>query len=255
MKIALITGASSGMGREFAVQISRLGEVDEVWLVARREERLKSLAETLPVKSRVFALDLTDCEAIPTLIAELEKENSEIKYLVLCAGYAKFGSYDQIADRDVSGMIDLNAKSLAVLTQKTVTYMRKGDHIIHLASISAYMPVENLAIYGATKAFVLSYSRALGAELKPRKISVTAVCPGWTDTEFFDSANNGENAKGPKKFKPMSRTDKVVKKALKSARKGKSVSIYGAYWKMMHVVNKIFPKKFAMAIWHKMQKR
>ncbi len=254
MRIALITGASSGMGREFAVQLSKKTDVDEFWLVARRENRLVELAQSLGVKTRIFALDLTNESAIDTLCVALAEEKPEIKYLVACAGYAKFGSYDEIEERDVSGMLDLNAKSLALLTQKSLPFMSKGDKIIHLASISAYMPVQNLAVYGATKAFVLSYSRALGAELKPRKISVTAVCPGWTQTEFFDCAKSDKETNGPKKFKPMSRTDKVVKKAIKDANKGKTVSIYGAYWKMMHAITKILPKSFAMRIWRSMQK-
>lgn len=255
MKIAIITGASSGMGRELALAIDKTGEVDELWLIARRENRLNELAGELKTAARVFPLDLTEEQSVYSLAEELEGLNPEIKYLVSCAGYGKFGSHEQIADQDVTGMIDLNVKAVTLLAQKAAPYMGKGDHIVNLASISAYMPLENLAIYAATKAFVLSYSYALRAELKKKGVTVTAVCPGWTQTEFFVNAANGEQAKGPKKVKPMSDPRKVVKKAMRDARRGKAVSIYGAYWKLMHVMSKLFPKGFAMAIWHLMQKK
>lgn len=255
MKIAIITGASSGMGREFARSIDKLAEVDELWLVARREQRLKELASELKTPARVFPLDLTDVQSVYAIAAELEKVNPEVKYLVSGAGYGKFGSFDQIPDSDATGMIDLNVRALTLMSQKTAPYMQKGDRIINVASISAYMPLENLAIYAATKAFVLSYSYALGAELKKQGVTVTAVCPGWAQTEFFVAAANGEQAKGPKKIRPIADPKKVVKKAMRAARHGKKVSIYGVYWKAMHVMSKLFPKKISMAIWHSMQKK
>lgn len=124
-----------------------------------------------------------------------------------------------------------------------------------MCSISAYLPLENMSVYAASKAYVLSYCYALRRELKKTSITVTAVCPGWVDTEFAACAHNGDGVNGPKDLKPITTADKVVRRAIKAANKNKPVSIYGATWKAMHVMTKILPKRFSMLFWHAMQKR
>ncbi len=255
MKIAIITGASSGLGKEFAKQIDERKVCDEIWLVARREDRLNALSETLSTDCRVFPLDLTEPSSIDSLARAVEKSGAEIEYLVNAAGFGKFGNYDEVGRDDVRGMIDLNARALADVTIALLPYARKGTHIIEIASISAYLPLENMSVYAATKAFALSFSYSLREELKPRKITVTAVAPGWIDTEFAAVAHNGESANGPKSLRPMTTPDKVVEKALRDAEKNKPVSILGLTWKGMHVLSKLYPKSLAMAFWHGMQKR
>ncbi len=255
MKIAVITGASSGMGREFAKQIDVLKEVDEFWIVARREERLNALAKELSRTCRIFPLDLTKRDELETLISALGLSGGEVKYLVNAAGFGKFGNYAEVNIDDVNAMIDLNAKALVNITAAAIPYMRRGSHIIEMCSVSAYLPLENFSIYAATKAFVLSYSYSLRAELKHKGISVTAVCPGWVDTEFAACAHNGEGVHAPKKLKPMTTADKVVKKAIRAANKNKAVSVYGLTWKGMHVMSKILPRRLCMAFWHIAQKK
>lgn len=255
MKIALITGASSGMGREYAKQIDKMKECDEIWIVARREERLNVLKDELSTTTRVLPFDLTDSVQLGSLIEAVKSSGAEVKYLVNAAGFGKFGDYSEVSLSDIAGMIDLNDKALTLITAALIPQMKRGSHVIEMCSISAYLPLENMSVYAASKAYVLSYCYALRRELKKTGITVTAVCPGWVDTEFAACAHNGDGVNGPKDLKPITTADKVVRRAIKAANKNKPVSIYGATWKAMHVMTKIFPKRFSMLFWHAMQKR
>lgn len=255
MKIALITGASSGMGREYAKQIDKMKECDEIWIVARREERLNVLKDELSTVTRVLPFDLTDGVQLGSLIEAVKSSGAEVKYLVNAAGFGKFGDYSEVSLSDIEGMIDLNDKALTLITAALIPQMKRGSHVIEMCSISAYLPLENMSVYAASKAYVLSYCYALRRELKKTGITVTAVCPGWVDTEFAACAHNGDGVNGPKDLKPITTADKVVRRAIKAANKNKPVSIYGATWKAMHVMTKIFPKRFSMLFWHAMQKR
>ena len=255
MKIALITGASSGMGREYAKQIDKMKECDEIWIVARREERLNVLKDELSTVTRVLPFDLTDGVQLGSLIEAVKSSGAEVKYLVNAAGFGKFGDYSEVSLSDIAGMIDLNDKALTLITAALIPQMKRGSHVIEMCSISAYLPLENMSVYAASKAYVLSYCYALRRELKKTGITVTAVCPGWVDTEFAACAHNGDGVNGPKDLKPITTADKVVRRAIKAANKNKPVSIYGATWKAMHVMTKIFPKRFSMLFWHAMQKQ
>lgn len=254
MKIAIITGASSGIGREFALEIARRGEVDEIWAVARRESRLQELKSVIGESVVPFVLDLTKTEDADKLAAALKAKNATVRYLVNAAGFGKFGDYTQVERRDYLGMIDLNVRALTDLTYLTLPYMQAGSRIIQMCSFSAYMPLENFAVYAASKAFVLSHSYGLRRELIPRKISVTAVCPGWVRTEFFDTAEQNPEAKGPKKKQHFTTAAKVVKKALRAAKKNKPAVITGAYLNAMHALTKVVPRRTIAYIWHTMQK-
>ena len=255
MKIALITGASSGMGREYAKQIDKMKECDEIWIVARREERLNVLKDELSTVTRVLPFDLTDSVQLGSLIEAVKSSGAEVKYLVNAAGFGKFGDYSEVSLSDIAGMIDLNDKALTLITAALIPQMKRGSHVIEMCSISAYLPLENMSVYAASKAYVLSYCYALRRELKKTGITVTAVCPGWVDTEFAACAHNGDGVNGPEDLKPITTAYKVVRRAIKAANKNKPVSIYGATWKAMHVMTKIFPKRFSMLFWHAMQKR
>ena len=263
MKIALITGASSGMGREYAKQIDKMKECDEIWIVARREDRLNVLKDELSTVTRVLPFDLTDGVQLGSLIEAVKSSGAEVKYLVNAAGFGKFGDYSEVSLSDIAGMIDLNDKALTLITAALIPQMKRSDSSALsnpklnpiLCSISAYLPLENMSVYAASKAYVLSYCYALRRELKKTGITVTAVCPGWVDTEFAACAHNGDGVNGPKDLKPITTADKVVRRAIKAANKNKPVSIYGATWKAMHVMTKIFPKCFSMLFWHAMQKR
>ena len=199
MKIAVVTGASSGLGREFARQISaRYSKFDEIWLIARRTERLEEVADEIKLTSRVISLDLSSNDELLSLKELLEENTPDIKLLVNCAGYGKSGSFDELDYDEQLGMIDINCRALTAVTKLCLPYISSNSRIIELASAAAFMPQPDFAVYAATKAYVLNFSKAINKELKPKKITVTAVCPGPVDTEFFDIA--GKNVKPLKRM-------------------------------------------------------
>lgn len=241
MKIAIVTGASSGMGRETAIQLAdRFGGMSEIWLVARRMDRLKDLADVLPVPSRCFSLDLTKQEDLKELQEALAACKPEVKILVNASGYGKIGRVGTVPLEEETGMPRLNCEALCAVTHLALPYMAKNGRIIQFASSAAFLPQPGFAIYAATKAFVLSYSRALNEELKDRGIRVTAVCPGPVKTEFFSIAET--TGKIPL-YKRLTMADpiKVVRLAIRDSIIGKSVSVYGLTMKAFFLLSKIVP--------------
>ncbi len=253
MKIAVITGASSGIGREFAYQLTAEEQFDELWVIARRKERLEELKEALPCKVRVIAMDLTDEEALEAYSALLEAEKPQVSLLINAGGFGKFGRYDQIPLQDCMDMIDLNCKALVAMTQRTLPYIPNGGRILQVDSLSAFQPVPYLNVYAATKAFVLSYSRALKAELKERGIQVLAFCPGWVKTEFFNHAyQTSEDA--VTYYNKVFTAEEVVKDALKALKKGKDVCVPSWQNKLQVLGVKLLPTKFVIKTWMRQQK-
>ena len=169
MRIAIVTGASSGMGREFVKQVSKKEKFDEIWVIARRKEALESLKKEVKAKIRPITLDLQNSESFETYKKLLAEEKPEVALLANIAGYGKFGKYDEISLEDCLGMIDLNCKALVAMSQLTIPYMKRGSKILQLDSLSAFQPVPYLNVYGSSKSFVLSYSRALNRELKTNR--------------------------------------------------------------------------------------
>ena len=179
MKIAIVTGASSGMGREFVRQLHGYCAVDEIWAVARREANLEALKEETPIPVRSVVLDLLQKESFAAFAQLLEAEKPHVKLLVNAAGFGKFGKAENVSLEDDLGMIDLNCRALVAMTRIVLPYMHPGSHILQLDSLSAFQPVPYITTYGASKAFVLSYSRAMNQELKERGIRMMAMNPGW----------------------------------------------------------------------------
>ena len=232
MKVAIITGASSGMGREFVKLIDRkLMCIDEVWVIARRKERLEQLRERTEIPLVLMEMDLTDKEQRLRLREILKEKQPQVKMLVNCAGYGKIGVYGDIPAEDISGMIELNCLALTSVTYEVLPYMTKKSRIINLASSAAFLPQPKFAIYAATKSYVLSFSRALHEEIKKNGIFVTAVCPGPVRTEFFDIAQMTGEVAFYKKIM-MANPTKVVEQALRDSLKGKTVSVYGGMMKV-----------------------
>lgn len=187
--IAVITGASSGIGREFARQIAAAyPSLSEIWVLARRLTALRELEAELPGKKvRILPLDLTEDTALETLEALLKKERPCIRILVNSAGCGKSGPVESQDWKDASRMLDVNCRALTAVTMLCLPYLKKGSRIIQIDSGSAFLPQPGFAVYAASKAYVLSFDQALGAELKDRGITVTSVCPGPVDTEFFQT--------------------------------------------------------------------
>ncbi len=254
--IAIVTGASSGIGREFVKQIAASGEVDGFWLIARREERLREVAESVDLPSEIISADLASLEGLETVRALLEEKKPEVKILINAAGFGKFGNYLEMPMEEALGMIDLNVRALVYLTQTTLPYMVKGGYLIQMGSASCFTPLPNFNVYAAGKSFVLHYSKALAFETKSRGISVTCFCPGWVDTEFLGVAV-GDDRSGPRpeKFKPLLKVDRVVAKALRSARRGKVMCVTNWFTKMQHVMFKLLPDRWLTKMWMTWQKK
>lgn len=241
MKIAIITGASSGMGREAMIQIAdRFGGLEEIWAIARREERLEEMRRLLPVPLRILPLDLAEPDSLKILKWELETEKPQVRLLVNAAGFGKIGRSSDIPLMDETGMIRLNCEALCGVTHLVLPYMTPHSRILQFASAAAFLPQPGFAVYAATKAFVLSYSRALNAELKARDIVVTAVCPGPVNTEFFETAEATGSMPAYKKL-AMANPKRVVRTALRDAMMGKTVSVYGPVMKLFFLLSKIIP--------------
>ena len=254
MKIAVITGASSGMGRELAIQICQKESFDEIWVIARREDALQNLKESIKTKVRPIPLDLAKQESFEEYKTLLEKEKPDVAFLANVAGFGKFGRYDQIALKDCMDMIDLNCKALVAMTQLTLPYMKRGSRILQLDSLSAFQPVPYINVYGSTKSFVLSYSRALNRELKTEGIRVMSVNPGWVKTEFFDHATASSND-AVTYYNVMYEAKDVIKTAIRDLyHTKKDVSIHGLPVKLQVFAVKLLPHKLIMNIWMKQQK-
>ena len=255
MNIAIVTGASSGMGREFVRQLSDYVSVDEIWAIARRQDALEELKSETTVPVRPVVLDLLKEESFQALETMLDTEKPHIRLLVNAAGFGKFGAYHKVSLTDESRMIDLNCKTLVLMTRLCLPYMKNGDHVLQLDSLSAFQPVPYITTYGATKAFVLSYTRAMNQELKGTGIRMMAMNPGWVKTEFFDHAmltNSGE----VQYFNILYEAKDVVSTGLKdlySTRK--DYSVHGLPIRNQVRMVKIVPHSIVMKIWLNQQKK
>ena len=241
MNIAIITGASSGIGIEFFKEMQK-EELDEVWVIARRENRLKEICEEYAKLSyKILPLDITAEESITHLEKTLESEKPNVKYLFNNAGFGVFGEVISIDKTKQSRMIDLNVRALTEITSIVLGYMDKGAKIINTCSIASFAPNANLASYSATKAYVMSFSRALRQELKKKKINVTAICPGPMATEFLSVAGieNGNS----KMFDslPYCNPAKTAKRGIKAAKRGKAVYTPRFLYKFYRILAKLVP--------------
>lgn len=250
MKIGIVTGASSGIGREFVYALDHQFNLDEIWVIARREKRLKELQQQCKTTIRPVALDLSERKSFEKYQELLEMEKPEIQILINGAGFGVFGSFRDIGLDEQLNMIDLNAKALTAITYMSIPYMPKGSFLINIASNSSWQPVPYINVYGSTKAYVLNFSRALHVELKDKSIHVMAVAPGWIKTEFFDHAVKDDTIKYYDRFYTAKQ---VVDKTMKDLRKRKMVSILGFPVRMQVRMVKLLPVKLIMGIWCKQQ--
>ena len=247
MKIAVVSGASSGMGREFAKELDKRERFDEIWVIARRRERLEELAKELRSKVRVLPLDLTNGDSVK------ESESPEVAVLINASGYGKFGAFCDMPLDDQLGMVDLNVKSLVAMTYATLPFMKEGGRVFQIDSLSAFQPVPYIGVYGATKAFVLSFTRAVNAEIRSRGIRMMAVCPGWVKTEFFDRAVTDDSV--ITYYNRFYTPDQVVKRAFHDMDKHRDVSICGAAVRNQVFLTKLLPHRLVMKIWLRQQKK
>lgn len=253
-RIAVITGASSGMGRRCAETCGELGPFDEIWAVARSRDKLEALKDAAPYPLRVLALDLTDRRSFDVYAAALGEEPVEVRLLVNAAGFGKFRAVMDTPLEVNLNMADLNCQAVQAMCQLTVPYMRAGSHILNFASVAAYQPIPYIDVYGATKAFVLSYSRALNRELKSRGVTVTAVCPFWAKTAFFDRAIDPDKEPVVRKYDVMYDPKDVVAQAWRDVKRGRDMSRYGGVAKFNGLLAKLLPHSFVMSYWMRQQR-
>ena len=256
MNIAIVTGASSGMGREFAAQLSRYVQVDEIWAIARRQAALDSLREELDVPVRPIVLDLCREESFSAIESLLAQEKPNVRLLVNAAGFGKFGAYHKVSLEDDAKMIDLNCKALVLMTRLVLPFMTQGSHILQLDSLSAFQPVPFITTYAASKAFVLSYSRAMNRELKQKGIRMMAMNPGWVKTEFFNHAVQTNSDDEVQYYNYLWEAKDVVATGLKDLyRTKKDYSVHGFPIRMQVRLVKLLPHSLVMNTWLSQQKK
>ena len=252
MKIGVVTGASSGMGRDFVLAIDKEYELDEIWVIARRKERLEELAGECRARIRPLAWDLSLPESYEKYRELLEQEKPSVHVLVNSAGYGLFGTFEEMGLEEQLGIVDVNDKALTAMCLLSLPYMGEGDVIVNLGSNSSWQPVPYQAVYGASKAYVLSFSRALGRELKTRKIHVMCVCPGWIRTEFMNTAVRDDTIKY---YDRWYESREVIDQAMKDLRKKKKVSILGFPVRAQVKLVKHMPVDFVMDTWCRQQQK
>jgi short-subunit dehydrogenase len=236
--VALVTGASAGLGAEFARRLAAQGH--RLVLVARRRERLEALAEEVG-NARVIGLDLSRPGAAAALMADLASHDEAVELLVNNAGFGLAGSFAELDPARQREMIDLNCGALEELSRAVIAGMvgRKSGGILNVASTAAFQPGPGMAVYFATKAFVLSFSEALHDEVKPLGIKVSCLCPGPTSTEF--RSVSGFDPKG-KLAKLSADAQSVVAAGLKGLARNKAVVVPGLSNKAISQAHRLFPR-------------
>ena len=255
-KVIIVSGASSGMGMEFLRQIlEKEKNIDEVWAIARREDRLLELKIEVSDKIIPLKLDLTNEKDLLKYKEKLEKEKPNIIILGNCAGFGIFDHSENIKTDIKLNMIDLNVKAPVALIDYTLPYMKSGSKIMNIASCAGFQPIPYINDYAATKSYLLSYSRALNKELKYKNIHVLAVTPYWTKTEFFDRAIDDKKKKVVINYNAMYEAKYVMEKAIRDLyNPKKDVSCYGFVNNAQKILTKLLPHSLVMKVWTNQQK-
>ena len=247
-RIAVVTGASSGLGREYVRLFAAQSGLAEIWAIARGPERLARLKAEFGERVVTFSLDLSSTDEILRFARVLQARQPDIAYLVNSAGYAKLCSYRDLSIPDSANMVALNCSGVVGMGLACLPYMRSGAKLLNIASQAAFQPLPYQNLYSSTKAFVRNYSRALGVELRERGITVTAVCPGWMDTALYRRAKIGAE-KATRRFPGMVAPGEVAAKSLLDANRGRDMSVYSLYVKLGHAAAKLLPQRAMMRLW------
>ncbi len=245
-KIAIVTGASSGLGFEFVKHMAAGGKYDEIWVVARRSERLGALRSQFGNVIVPVAADLTTDSGINAVTGKLTAEKPDLRALVNNAGFGTIGDVSESDPMTLARILDLNCRALTELTAFALRYMSKGAFVLNVCSIAAFAPNPRMATYCSTKAYVLSFTRALRFELKKQGINACAVCPGPMETEFLPVAGIEKGTSKTFDTLPRCNPDKVAKKGLKAAEKGRGVYTPRAFFKFYRFVAKVLPHGLVM---------
>lgn len=252
MRIAIITGASSGLGREYALLADKEHAYDQIWAIARRTDRLEQLAAECETPVLPVTLDLGRRES-PRILGEmlggLDAPDVEVGLLVNAAGLGKFGTYRDLTQDEVDAMIDVNCRALVDITQTVLPYMQRGGCIVQVASCAGFQPLPGLNVYAASKAFVISYTRALRFELRGKHVRVTAVCPYWIKTEFVKVARTTSNGTTVKHPWPQLNPRHVVRWSTLVNKANYPVATCCLIGFLMRIFCKVVPAPIIMWIW------
>lgn len=247
-KIAVITGASSGLGVEFFKELQK-EPLDEIWIIARREDRLKEIAEKLgKIKTRVVPMDITLAENVEAYKNLLKSESADVRFLVNNAGFGTVGNLDEADYVKQGQMVDLNVRALTEFTVVTLPFMNKGSSVINVCSIASFVPNARMTVYSSTKAYVMSFTRGLRYELKKKKINATAVCPGPMSTEFLNVAGIEKGTSKTFDTLPYCDPAKTARGGIKAAKKGRCVYTPRAFFKLYRLLAKVLPASFLMGL-------
>ena len=245
--IALVTGASSGLGAELARGLSRRGFV--VGLVARRRDRLERLASELPTRAEILPCNLADAGAREDLARRVNALRVDVEVLCNSAGFGTYGEFTELdADREVE-MLRANVEAVVDLAARYLPGMARRGHgtVLNIASTAAFQPIPRNATYAASKAFVLAWSEALHAELAPVGVTVTALCPGPMATEFQDVADAQDFAS--KLPKPMwVEPAEVAEAGLRGAERGARVVTPGVANRVSGQLSRLTPHALLLRV-------
>lgn len=249
MKTAVITGASSGLGREFVRQIADVfPEIEAYWLIARRAERLEELAASLPGKTvACLGLDLCDPMSFITLQEKLTAERPEVELLINCAGCGYLGRLGEVETSTQTRMVDLNLRALTAVTNMVIPFMPRGGHLLNVSSIAAFCPTPRMTVYSASKAYVSAFTVGAGEELRARGVTATAVCPAPMKTEFLEVA--GIHGNSPAfNLLPYCDQVRVAGGALRAARAGRTIYTPRLFYKFYRLLAKVMPVKLMVKL-------
>lgn len=254
---ALITGASNGIGLELA-RIAASNNINLI-LLARNADKLLQLRTELeglyPVKVLAVGCDLTNPDTVEKVAALLHGRSIVPDILINNAGFGMYGPFDRIGSETEGSMIQLNITSLTELTKIIYRQMRNrgSGKILNVSSVAGFTPGPWMAVYHATKAYVLSFSEALAAEAKGSGVTVTALCPGPTQTNFENRASTGTGIKAFRKFGKLPTAVQVAEYGWKSMMKGKAVAIHGSKNRLLVFLIRFLPRKTVANVASKMQ--
>ena len=250
MRIAVITGASSGLGVEFLMEtVKQFPELDEIWLIARRMDRLEKLSSMYSHPKCVpLPMDLSSEESYQELERLLNEKSAEVRLLINNAGFGKLGNLVNSELHSQMSMVDLNCRGLTAMTCVCLKHMSRGACIVNTCSIASFAPNPRLTVYSATKAYVLSFTKSLREELKPLGIGCTCVCPGPMKTEFLEVALITPGSSSTFDTLPYCDPAIVAKKTLIAARKGRCVYTNKFFYKLYRVIAKVVPHSLVMKI-------
>lgn len=249
MNIAIITGVTSGLGYEFLKSVAACyPELDEIWAIARREDKLVELSKQFDVKIRPVALDLSIVSSIDKIKEILSEEKPNVKILINNAGFGELGNFYENDYNNQIKMINVNNGALTAMCTVCAEFMTEGSFIINVASIASFVPNPRMAVYCSTKAYVKSFTRCIREELKPRKINAFVVCPGPMSTEFLDVAGISGGKSKTFEILPYTKPEIVAINSVKLAARGRGVYTPRLFFKFYRILSKLLPHSLLMKV-------